>query len=312
MEYKKNKRIFVMCLFVFVEIVFSILLFYFSDKYLYSSYNKDLIIIILTACICFLFSFIGSKKLFCVYKTSVVRYFLVGLGVICSSFCVLQIGKCIYAFRYENSREVYKLSSNFSVFEAKKIKNSIDDIFEKDFDDIFSRDIIIDNYYYDEDNGKYILYLADYYKNYKLKFYVDILDDKIFNIYWEYNYDILYFVYEGKKTDDFEFYYAMYILDQVIGNETKKVVKFENFIEDKIKKYFADSTNVIVSYEDLNHNVDKNIFVLKCHAAGMDFYGDVLEKNFEILFNGVSESNTRGVWYYGDSSFDFVNYNINI
>lgn len=299
-------------LFVLIECIFIVLLFLFADKFLYSSHNKDLIVIVLTSLLCILFSFVGGKKLFRVLENKLTRTSLNALCIICVVFSFIYIGRSIYAFRYENSQEVYKLSNNMSVADAKKTKNIIDNIFEKDFLDVFSRDVIIDNCYYDEEKNVYMLYLVDYYKNYKLKFYVEMDNFKVVNIYWEYNDDILYFVHNGEKTNDFEFYYAMYILNEVIGEETRNVVTFEETIETKLKRYFVDSTNIIISYENLNYYQNSNTFILNCHVAAMDFNDDVLEKDFEVIFTGLSNNDAKGIWYYGDSSFDFVNYNINI
>lgn len=311
-DVSKFKKVLITFLFILLECFFIALLFLFSDKFLYSSYNKDLIVIILTALVCILFSFIGGKKLFVVWERSFAKYLLIFLSIISCGGCFLHIGKCIYAFRYENSDEVYRLSNNMSVAEAKKTKNTIDSIFEKDFDDVFSRNVIIDNYYYDEERDEYVLYLADYYKNFKLKFYVEMDDFKVVSIYWEYNDDVLYFVYNGEKTNNFEFYYAMYILNEVIGENTDGVVTLEDAIETKLKKHFVDSTNVIISYENLSYSEKENVFILNCHVAAMDFADDVLEEDFEVLFSGISEKDRKKVWYYGDSSFDFVNYDINI
>ena len=307
---KRIKNIFKL-LFFLLGILFVILFCWLSEKLLYSDnvFHLSILVVLaalLTGC-CFSYSYNLLKK-----KKQFIDYiFLIFMMLSCfiGGFYIL---KSIVAFRYENSYEIYKMSSNFSVKKAKNIKNSIDSIFEKDFDNVFSRDIFIDNYYYNEEENNYILYIFDNYENYKLKFFVDVYDEKIYNIYWEYNNDKLYFVEKGRKSDNFEFYYAMYIVSEVIGEDVSKVISFEEVIDKKVENYFDSGVNNMVSYEKFIFNSEDNLFILEYQVTSMDLYGKVLDKSFTISFYRKDSVLSKGVWYYGDSSFDYVDYKINI
>ena len=44
----------------------------------------------------------------------------------------------------------------------------------------------------------------------------------------------------------------------------------------------------------------------------MDYYGGMEDKSFNVIFKNNCTSSNRRVWYYGDSSFDYVNWDVNM
>ena len=303
----KNKYLWLLC----IEIILIVILVLGSKLLFYSDNVWHLLIVLIVSVLLVFCCFNGG---ICIWKKQkkVLDYFMAFFMIIGFCFGFIYVMRSVIAFRYENSYEVYLMSSNFSVREAKNNKLMIDNIFEKDFNNVFSRDIVIKNYYYDEEDNNYILYISDEKDNYRLKFLVEDDGRAINSIYWDYNGEKLYFLKDGKKSDNFEFYYAMYIIDEVLGENLDNVLGFEEVVEKKMEDYFDNDANNMVSYEKMSFDAKTNRFRLECQVASMDFYGDVLEKDFTITFSRKDNVLTKGVWYYGDSSFDYVDYKIKI
>lgn len=214
------------------------------------------------------------------------------------------------AFIYENSSELIMLNETYDFNSAKTIKEEIERIFEKDDENTFARDVIISNLYTD---GEYSnLYIDDSYGNYRLKFHVDFDDFKIKDVYSEFDDYKLYLVKDGKKTDDFEFYYAMNILNNVLGEDINGLARIDSVVEEEVGKSFSISANAMFNYEDLVFNYNNNTFSLDGDIYNMDYYGGIEEKKFNVTFSNNYTSSNRKVWYYGDSSFDYVNWDVKI
>ena len=77
-------------------------------------------------------------------------------------------------------------------------------------------------------------------------------------------------------------------------------------------KIFIDTANVIFNYEKIQYQVNSDTFLLSGDAYNMDFYGDIEEKKFTITFSNNFVGNKQRVLYYGDSSFDYIKWDIKI
>lgn len=298
-------------LFAVVQVTLIVLLFICSKEILYSDVINDLLVIVGLILLLIINNVIVGKKL---YENKCKKFWYYGLClVVIVSFVmgIVFVYRTVKAFIYDNSSEVYNLAEKYELNDAKKIKKAIDDIFEYDFEGISSRNVVIGNFYGDEDNDNYVLYIDDMYGNYRLKFYLDITDDKIKNIYWIFNEDTKFYLYkDGKKTDNFEYYYAMYIIDSLIGEGVSGLATIEEDVEKIVKDEFEESANAILTFDELIYNSEDNIFTYKCSVENMDYYADMENKKFDIEFTRLSDAKNKKVWYYGDSSFDYVNWSV--
>lgn len=308
-DFKKLYKTLGYVLWTILQVVLVILVFVYSKDALYSGNIKDLYLlmvlvgIILVNCIllgCSIFKKRIKKKR---------KLFLCLLIFIFASFGIIfsyRIGKAYY---YKNSGEILLLAKKYEMNVALKIKDEVNSVFEYDDDNVYERDIVISNFYTDGDLTN--LYINDFYGNYTLKFYLVMDDFEVKDVFWLFNDEKLYLVKDGKKTENFEYFYAMYIVDSVLGEDIKGLAKIEDDVESKILKEFDDSSNTIFNYEELEYNYTYNTFKIKGDAYNLNFYDDVLEKDFTIRFSKREKKNNKHIWYYGDASFDFVNFDVN-
>ena len=293
-----------------VQSLLSYLLFSFSKGALYSEKISDLYIVILLIFIILINSIIGASILIKKKKKDLYKIIISILCIIFSLFSFTSVFKVIKAFKYENSGELKLLADKYEFGIAKDIKNEIERIFEYDFDGVFSRDIKISNFYTD---GKVSsLYLDDSYGNYSLKFYVDMDDFVIKDVTCTFDESELTLVKDFKKTEQFEFYYAMLISDEVLGEDIKGLAKLDRAIEDVIESKIDIPVNAMFNYEDLTYNYSKNNFSIKGNIYNMNGYGGLIEDSFEVTFENNYECKNKHEWYYGDSSFDYVNWDVKI
>lgn len=308
---KQDKRKVINLVVQILSIIFLLLLSFFligiSKQLLYSEVLGDLFIVLGICFVLFLSCFIFCK-VFINKKKSLINLFflLVVLGGLFLSFiyCI----RSINAFRYDNSLETLKLSEKLNIKDAKKIKQEIDEIFEFDYDGVSSRNVIIGSFY--EDDDVYVLYLDDSYNNYRLKFYVVMDKKNIIDVYWNYDDKLLYFVKDGKKTENFEYFYSMYIFSCVCGEDIKGLATVEEDIEKEVNMKLNGFANTMFSYDQLTYNQDSNIFNLECSVDAMDYYGDMESDAFLVSFMRSDQKRSKKVWYYGDSSFDYVSWKI--
>lgn len=304
------KKLIAYILFVIVQIALIVLLFVCANEILYADVINDLLVIVGLILLLVINNVLVGKKLY-EKKSKKIGYYILYFVVIVSFIMGAVFAyRTIKALIYDNSYEVYHLAEKYELKEAKQIKKVIDDIFEYDFDDVSSRNIVIGNFYEDEDNNNYILYIDDIYGNYRLKFYLDIKNEKIENIYWKFNDTKLYLYEDGKKTENFEYYYAMYIVDSLIGEGISGLATIEEDIEKIVRVEFEESANAMLTFDELIYNSENNIFTYKCSVENMDYYADIENKEFDIEFKRLSEAKDKKVWYYGDSSFDYVNWSV--
>ncbi len=258
-------------------------------------------ILLLLICTCF--------NIFKVLKSLKNIWFLLNFVIISCSFGLsLVYGyKGVNALIHENSMTLYNLTEKYSLKEAKRLKRGIEEIFAYDDGDSV-RDVVIGNFY--KDNDEYILYLDDFYNNYRLKFYVLMNKDDFTDIYWMFDDQKLYLVKNGKKTDEFAYYYAMYIVNNVIGENVSGRVRIEDDVENILKKKFDNSSNIIISYDEFQYDSKSDTFSYKCTAQSMDYYTDISNEDFTIYFERLTKAKKKKVWYYGDASFDYVNLSV--
>ena len=306
---KRIYKLYANILWILVQIFLSILIYIYSKDAMYSGVISDLYVlmalvgIVFLNCIilgCSIFQKKMKKKiklLLCVF----ILYFVL-FGIIFS----YKIGRAYY---YENSSEIRMLSEKYQRSIASNIRDEVNSIFEYDKDGIFERNVIISNFY--TDNGLASLYLNDFYGNYTLKFYLVMDDFKIRDVFWMFNDEKLYLVSDGQRTENFEYYYAMYIVDSVLGEDVKGLAKIEDEIEKQVKNKLKSSSNIIFNYDELEFDSFYNTFKISGDAFGMNFYDDIQEKNFLIQFDKREKQSSKHVWYYGEPSFDYVDFDVN-
>lgn len=285
------------------------LLFYFGKKSLYSGYNSDLIIIGFIGGFIIINAIVMAGALHKGRKTKKVKMVVGIFTVLFTLFAFIYAIKIGKALIYDNSRELLILAEKYELSVAKDIKNEIESFFEYDSDKVFSRDIVISNFY--DDEGISRLYIDDSYGNYRLKFFVYMSDFKIKDVYWGFDDHKLYLVKDGSKTDDFEFYYAMSIVEAVFGEDIKGLAKLEDDIEEHLKDKFNVSQNIMFNYEELDYHYSDNSFTIDGNLYNVNFYGDMLDEKFKVKFGRRDNKKDKHVWYYGDASFDYVNWNVN-
>ena len=154
------------------------------------------------------------------------------------------------------------------------------------------------------------LYLDDSYGNYSLKFFVDLDEFVIKDVTCDFNGKELTLVKDFKKTKQFDFYYAMMITDEMLGEDIKGLAKLDRAIEDKIATIIDIPVNAMFNYENLEYNSDKNIFTINGNVYNMDLYGNLKDNSFMVIFENNYENKNKHEWYYGDSSFDYVNWDV--
>lgn len=309
---KKNyKNIILKSLFIVVQVIVIGLLIVMSKDVMFSGDVSELYILFGLDLILIINIFIMGNSLLKIKEKSLLWYGLCFFCGISALFGIFFGYRSLNALKYDNSIELYNLCERYDIDEAKKIKKTIEDIFEYDFDEVSSRNIIIGNLY--EDEEFHVLYIDDFYGNFSLKFYLKMNNDKIEDIFWYFDNDTKLYLYRnGKKTDDFAYYYAMYIVKSLVGENVKGLATIEEDAEKIVRKEFSESANAIFTYDELIFNEKENTFTYKCIVENMDYYADIEDKEFEIEFIRLSEAKNKKVWYYGDSSFDYVNWSVNI
>lgn len=301
----KNIIIEFILLFVIGCLIYS--LYNVKDEVLLVSEMINLYVFLLISLLVLFLSFVCFKLLNFKKKNCKLYYVCLLLIFCCGSFGIYFGFLGVNAFRYDNSLEVYNLTSNHSLNNAKMYKNMIDEVFEIE-DDISIRNVNIRSFYKDED--VYVLFLDDFYNNYKLKFYVNISDEKIIDVYWLFNNEKYYLVKDGLKEDNFSYYYSMSIINEVLGEDISGLANFDEEIKKKLINYFDESANMIISYDDFIY--DDGRFVYSGSISNMDFSANMEEINFNIVFSSLDKPKKKKVWYYGDSSFDYVDWNVKI
>lgn len=308
---KDYKDIILELLFLIIQVILTFTIFKISKEILYSDEVLELYIILALDLLLVLNGIFAFRKIIILGKRRIIEISVLLVCVLSLAIGVIYGFKIIKAFRYENSRELYNLTEKYTLDDAKKIKTTIDKIFEYDDGGISSRNIIIGNFYEDEDYN--VLYIDDFYGNYRLKFYLEMKDNEILNVFWMFDDNTkLYLVNDGQRTEDFSYYYAMYIVDSVMGEDISGLATIEEDVLKFVKNEFEESANTMLTYDELIFDSKENKFIYKCSAVNMDYYADIEHKDFEIEFNRLKEIKNKKVWYYGDSSFDYVNWNINI
>ena len=304
------KTIILKSLYVFAQVVLCFTLCCLSSRLFYSDSIFDLFVVF---GICLVIYINVCLACYWFLKKRKMDIFVITAGVVTVVsfvFSTVYLVKGINAFRYDNNNEVLRISKSFDVKMSKKIKNSLESYFEYDFDNVFSRDVIINNFYCTDDVCN--LYLDDIYNNYSLKFFVTMKKNKIIDIYWTMDKDKFYLVEDGKKTENFEYYYAMNIVSSVSGEDVSGLATIEGVVEQKVTEKLDDVSAVLLTYEKLNYLPEENAFYRDCEVESMDFSGNMNNSEFSISFEKNDSKNKSSSWYYGDSSFDYVNWNVNI
>lgn len=310
---EKVKSFLPIFLFILVQSILIVLLVVFSKEIFYSGTMSELLHLLLISIVIIVngvfmgIKIVSSKK----YK-NILNIFLGVIVILSFGVACFYLVRVISAIRYDNSLEIVKLSEKYSIDDARKIKKSIDDVFEYDYDNVSSRDIVIGNFY-EEENDLYILYIDDLYENYRLKFYLQMDKNIITDIYWKYDEDTnLYLVRDGKKTKNFEYYYAMNILNNMRDIEISGLATIDEDVEKVVLEKIGISANAIFSYDELVYQESDDIFYLNCEVHNMDYYGESRDYEFSVKFSRTLDKNKKKVWYYGDSSFDYVNWDVNM
>lgn len=309
---KDNKvKVYGLCfVWFFVQSLLSYILISFSKGALYSEKISDLYIIILLIFIILINSIVCAAFLLKKNKKELYKIIISVLCILFSLFSFTYIFRVIKAFRYENSGELKLLADKYEFGIAKDIKSEIERIFEYDSNGVFSRDVKISNFYTDGKTSN--LYLEDSYGNYSLKFYVDMDEFVIKDVTCKFGEDELVLVNDFEKTEQFEFYYAMMIANEVLGEDIKGLAKLDRAIEDVIASKIDIPVNAMFNYEDLEYSYSKNNFSIKGNIYNMNGLGSLVEESFEVIFENNYGCKNKHEWYYGDSSFDYVNWDVKI
>lgn len=293
-------------IFIMVNIFLIGLTYVVGKDVLYSGYINTLVLLFGSCLVLLLGTFLTIK--YVLDDLRGISRFLISLLVGCSlGVSLLYCYRGIIAFSQDNSIEVYNLTSKYDLKTAKKIRNEIDKIFEFN-EGISIRNIEIATFY--ENSSEYVLYLDDSYGNYRLKFFVEMDEEKIRDIYWLFGEQKLYLMKDGKKSSKFSYYYAMYIVDSVMGEDIKGLARLEDDVLKQVKKEFSDIANMMISYDELYYDSDNDVFEYRCVAQKMDYAADIEEREFAIVFERRDEASDKKIWYYGDASFDYVNWHV--
>lgn len=307
---KRDNKLKVYGLFILwglVQCLFCYFLISLSKDAFYSEKISDLYLVVLFIFLMFINSIVaavfikGKKKE--LYKTII--------SILCIVFSLISFGyifRVVNAFKYNNSYELKMLADKYEFNIALDIKSEIEKIFEYDSEGVFTRDVKISNFYTDGKMSN--LYLDDSYGNYSLKFFVDLDEFKIKDVSCDFHGQELTLVKDFKKTEQFDFYYAMMITDKVLGEDIKGLAKLDRAIEEKISTIIDIPVNAMFNYEDLKYNKDKNNFTISGNVYNMDSFGNFDEKTFVVIFENNYDSKNKHEWYYGDSSFDYVNWDV--
>ncbi len=293
-------------LYILIQGFICFLAVFLSGELLYSGDINHLFLIMGVCAVGIINAFIMIRVLFLQKSKRFINILLLMISIFTLVVDIIYFGKNINAVRFENSSELVLLNEKYSLNNAKIIKEKIEEIFEYDFEEISSRDVVIGSFYEDED--VYVLYLDDSYGNYRLKFYLKMTDNNIDDVYWVYDDAKFYLVKDGSKTDNFEYYYAMSILNGTRESEIHGLATIENDVETYIKNGLDDSANAIFTYDELKYDKDSNTFYFSCHVHSMNYYGNGYDESYKVLFARMDEVNKKKVWYYGDSSFDYVSW----
>lgn len=295
-------------LYILIQGFICFLVVFLSRELLYSGDINHLFLIMGVCVAGIINALIMIRVLFLQKNKSFINILLLIITISTLGIEIIYFGKSINAVRFGNSSELVMLNEKYSLNDAKVVKKKIEEIFEYDFEEVSSRDVVIGSFYEDED--VYILYLDDSYGNYRLKFYLKMANNNIDDVYWLYDDTEFYLVKDGSKTDNFEYYYAMSVLSGTRESEIHGLATIENDVETYIKDGLDDSANAIFTYDELKYDKDTNTFYFSCHVHSMDYYGNGYDESFEVLFTRMDEVNKKKVWYYGDSSFDYVNWSV--
>lgn len=312
-EGKKDKEFYVksflyLC-WVIVQVIFVSVLYCSRSELLYSGNVSDLLILTVFSILLIANSMLVAVKFGKSEKTPGMLF----IGCLTVAFAIISVisfYKISVAFVHDNSYEISFLADEYSLDVAKKIKSEIDEVFEYDYDDVYSRDVIIGNLYTD---GEYsTLYIDDAYGNYRVKYFVKFVDFEIVDVYWEFDGNKLYLMKDKEKTEYFEFYYAMNIVNEVLGEDINNLAKLEDTIEEKVGDTFKVSSNAMYNYEELDYHYSSNTFTVLGNVYNMDYSGGMEEAEFELSFETSDVVNSKKVWYYGDSSFDYVSWDVKV
>ena len=303
----KNKNLLCIIVSFGIEITLLLVIKLFKEYFFYSGVFSDLIYLVGILIFGIFFTAVVVKYIL-KKKRFFYKILLFIFSVILLIYLILFF-KCINAFRYENNNELVILTEKYSLKKAKEIKKAINDIFEYDINGVSSREVTIGNFY--EDGDFFVLYLDDLFGNYRLKFYLDITNGKINNVFFEFNEKCFYLVKNMEKTTDFEYYYSMYIFNNVLSGDVTGLPTIEEDIEKIIKSEFDINyiSNIIFTYDELIYDSSNNKFYLDVFVHNMDYYGYMLDFSYTVEFKG-DDYNKKKTWYYGDSSFDFLEFTI--
>ena len=294
---------------ILLSLFFSLVLVIYGDELLYTEILSDLNILFSLIFALMFCLFLIFRNIYLLKKMNFYKVFLMILGCCFLVINGIYLYKTILALYYSNSLELVELTNKYGYKDAKKIKKEIERVFEYDYENVYSRDVLIDNFY--EDGHEYVLYLNDVHGNYKLRFRVEMKNYKFREVYYEFDDNKMYLIKNYKKTNNFEYYYAMYILSNVLGEDISGVSTITHDIESDVSSEY-DAASYMFTYDGFKYNSKENKFSLDAEVITMDYYGNVVDYNFDVFFTLVDGEKKRKIWYYGDSSFDYVNFDVKI
>lgn len=218
-------------------------------------------------------------------------------SIICAALVILIVGYNgkVYYIDYENNYDIMVLSDIYSKDTAKKLLKQMDDIFN--YEDITGEksNWRLSSFYNFEDED-YMLYIEDFNTNSYHGFTVNLENDgMIKNLYWKFNDDITLYLYKnGKKTENFYYYYIMYAYETLF-DELDYDIGY--FLDEKLDL----TPNAEIVFEDtIRYNSSRNLFIR---------YGtvkDTKDVDFTITFQKVYIEDGA------NSLFDVANWTIEI
>lgn len=314
--YMKKKKNFDLRIILSIGSIVTLICSYFLyNKFIYNS-NKYFLLIIL-----FLFFIVCAitYKFTVTYivknKSKLLDYLLFIVIGLCFCFSFFYGFKSCVLFKYNNDLDVVVMSDTFSIKKSKLLVKEINKYFEEK-QTFLSRKISINKCFLSKDMGKntYSINFDNYNKAYTLRFYFEEVNNKIKNLFWiNENDEKFYLIDDFKKTDNFDYYYAVAILDVALGEQSEVDKSFDKMVEEKVSKEFDDSKFVIVSYDQIVFDKENNQFSINSSVNSMDGIGNMKSKNFVIKIKKVNNvlEDFKNVNYYNDYSFNYLEWEIN-
>ena len=254
--------------------------YYYKDYLLQGKIMLSINFIIIAISIFIIFKLFKNKESI---LSKILIFICVGITFISSG---IYMSKYLYAKKFDFDNCIKELvDNNFKIEQAKKIKNELYDIMFYDIqisNDEYTKNemrIDLENY-----NSDYMIFNVDFgYGKQNFKLYIKINDDKIENIYWQFNDDINLFYYKDYKENKNKNYYLQAYMGLI-----------EEDIKEDIKEKLKAPTSAIFGEFELYYVSDDDVFYYLVDVNSQNSFGAMVRTKFRI---DLINTNTNEVDY---------------